>query len=234
MIPIFIITCNRLEVLKQSIKSYHDCIKTPHEIVIVDFGSTYEFTIEFLRDLERRGIKVYRNNRIRHLEDLNYIDHNIQDYFKNHPASNYVVTDPDVELDNVEGDILDIYGYLLEALPRIVAVGPMLKIDDIPDHYHNKRKVQVGHYRGFWSKKINSIKYKRKTIKFIYCSIDTTFAMNRAKTHWKRLQKSIRTMSPYSARHLDWYLDPKNLTPDQEYYIKYASRAVAHWSMEDY
>lgn len=229
MIPIFIITCDRLESLKESIQSYHDYIKTSFEIVIIDFGSTYKPTVNFLQGLEHNGIKVYWNGRIKYPRSFNFhIDYNIQDYFKDHPASNYVVTDPDITLDNTDGDILSVYSYLLEALPRIVIVGPMLRIDDLPDHYHNKEKLQIVHGQNFWLKEIRNIKYKNKVIKYVHCKIDTTFAMNRVGTHWRRLQRSIRTMSPYSARHLDWYLDPKNLTPDQKYYMKYASRKIAH------
>jgi hypothetical protein len=175
------------------------------------------------------------NGRIIHPRHLNYfVGHAIQGYFKNHPASNYIVTDPDIALDNVDGDILDVYSYLLKALPEIRVVGPMLRIDDIPDYYQHKERARAGHFQNFWSRKVNDIKYKNKVIKYIYSKIDTTFAMNKAGTHWKRLQESIRTMSPYLARHLDWYVNSKNLTPDQEYYIKHASKAVAHWSMENF
>ena len=235
MIPIFIITCDRLKVLKESIQSYHDYIKTPFKIIIIDLGSTYKPTMEFLQSLKRNGITVYWNGRIKHARNLNFhVDYNIQNYFKNHPTSNYVVTDPDIALDNVDDDILDVYNYLLDILPEVGTVGPMLRIDDIPDYYHNKEKAQVLHFRNFWSKEIKNIKYKNKVIEYIYGDIDSTFGMNRAGTHWKRLQKSIRTMSPYLARHLDWYINPKNLTPDQKHYIKYASKAVAHWSMENF
>ena len=235
MIPIFIITCDRLKILRESIQSYYDCIKTPFEISIINFGSTYKPTVEFLRDLERSGTVVYWNGRIKYIRHLNsQVGHNIQDYFKGHPASNYVVTDPDIALDNADGDILDVYSYLLDVLPEISTAGPMLRIDDIPDHYHNKKRVQTLHFRNFWSREINNIEYKNKVIEYINGNIDTTFGMNRAGTHWKRLRKGIRTMPPYSARHLDWYLDPRHLTPDQKHYVKHASKAVAHWSMEDF
>ena len=53
--------------------------------------------------------------------------------------------------------------------------------------------------------------------------------MNRAGTRWKRLQSGIRTFTPYSARHLDWYINPKAMPPDQQYYMNCAS-PNAHWS----
>lgn len=231
MTPIFIITCDRLEVLKTSIRSYYDSIETPFEIVAIDFGSAYEPTREFLRHLEYEGKKVYWKERIRFNTDLNSIDGVIQDYFEARPKSNYVVTDPDIALDNVKGDILDIYSHLLNSVPEASVAGPMLRINDIPDHYPRKKElISESLHVDFHSRKVNTIQYKDKVIKYIFALIDTTFGMSRAGTHWKRHVNGVRVLPPYSARHLDWYLDPENLTQDQKYYAEHASRKIAHWS----
>jgi len=231
MIPIFIITCDRLKVLEQSIQSYYDCIKTPFEIVIIDYGSTFMPTIKYLKILEDKKIKVYWKERLRLARTLNHNDAIIQDYFKTHPRSNYVVTDPDISLDNVRGDVLEVYAHLLENLP-VDVVGPMLKIDDIPDCYPRKEELlSNSEHAWFHSIPTAIIKYKNRNIEFIPTPIDTTFAMSRAGSHWKRKMKGARVLPPYAARHLDWYLDPKNLTPDQIYYMEHASRKTAHWSM---
>ncbi|MCK4823857.1 hypothetical protein KA005_49345, partial [bacterium] len=97
MIPIFIISCDRLEVLKQSIRSYRDFIKTSFEIVIIDFGSTYGPTLEYLKNLEHGKVKLHWKGRIVNKRHFNvHIGEVVQDYFKDHPISNYVVTDPDI------------------------------------------------------------------------------------------------------------------------------------------
>ena len=230
MVPIFIITCDRLEALKESIQSYYDCIKTPFEIIIIDFGSTYEPTLEYLKNLEHYGTKVYWKEKLSNKRRFNVrIDEIIQDYFKSHPKSNYVVTDPDIVLDNTDGDILEVYAYLLGILPENYIVGPMLRIDDLPDHYPLKEKVRFGGWETFYhSRKVNTIQYKGKAVNYVLVKIDTTFAMNRAETHWRRHRMAARVLPPYGARHLEWYLDPKNLTPDQEYYMKHASRTITH------
>jgi len=233
--PIFIITCDRLETLKQSIKSYQDFIKTPFEIVIIDFGSSYGPTLEYLKNLEHEKIKVHWKEKIANKRYFNiHIDEIIQNYFKDHPISNYIVTDPDIVLDNVDGDILDVYAYLLGILPENFIVGPMLKIDDLPDHYPLKN-IALYYERMFNipNIKVNAVQYKGKTIKYIFAKIDTTFAMNRAGTHWRRHRKAVRVLSPYAAKHLEWYLDPKNLTEDQKYYMEHASRAITHTLSED-
>lgn len=229
MIPIFIISCDRLKALEQSIRSYHDNIKTPFEIIIVDFGSTFIPTLKYLRNLEDKKIKVYWRERIFRKKRLHTISISIKDYFGNHPKSNYVVTDPDIALDNVNGDILEVYTYLLEKLSQINVAGPMLRIDDIPDCYPKKKEVINWEMR-FHSKRKNTIQYKDNAIKYIFSRIDTTFGLHRIGSRFNRKKLAARVFSPYSARHLDWYLDPGNLTPDQEYYMKHASGGITNWS----
>lgn len=229
MIPIFILTCDRLEVLKASIRSYNDSIKTPFEIVIVDFGSTYEPTREFLRHLEYEGKKVYWRERIIIHSEIRCIDGIVQDYLKDRPGSKYVITDPDIVLDNVEGDVLELYSYLLESISKLDVVGPALRTDDIPDHYPKKEEV-VKWETQFQIGKVNTIQYGDKTIRYVFAPIDTTFGMYRAGGIWRGIKCGIRVLAPYSAKHLDWYLDPENLSPDQKHYLKHGSRRVGNWS----
>jgi len=230
MIPIFIISFERLDALKRSMRSYYENIKTPFKIVIMDFGSTFVPTLKYLKILEHKGIKVYWKGTLFNKRRFNlYIDRIIQDYFKNHPKSNYIVTDPDIALDNTDGDILEVYAHLLGILPENFVVGPMLRIDDFPDHYPLKEEVVFRSWETFYhSRKVNTIQYKGKAVKYVLVRIDTTFAMNRAGTHWRRHRMAARVLPPYGARHLEWYLDPKNLTPDQEYYMEHASRGITH------
>ena len=230
MIPIFIITYDRIEVLKKSIQSYRDQIGGALEFIIIDTGSTYPPTIEYLNELEDGGVKVYWGKQIGKPPSLNKINKYIQDYFKTHPASNYVVTDPDILLDNVNSDILEIYSRLLDVLPEIEVVGPMLRIDDIPDYYPLKEQLlSNSRHEKFHAQPRHIISLKKQRVKYIFAKIDTTFGMFRAGSQWRRLQAGIRTFAPYSAKHLDWYIDPQNLTDDQRYYMQSASR-VAHWS----
>jgi len=232
MIPIFILTYDRLTVLKKSIQSYYDYIKTPFEIVIIDFGSTYEPTLEYLRNLEREGIKIHWGERMLRKVDVDRpVQKAVGDYFKNHPASNYVVTDPDIALDNVRGNVLEVYACLLEKFPSIPIVGPMMRIDDMPDYYPCKESVinwEVNlNSRGL--RNVHHIRYKGKIVKYIsHTRLDTTFRMNRAGTLWKRSKRAFRVLPPYGARHLDWYLDPKNLTQDHKYYMEHAVWGISH------
>lgn len=236
MIPIFIITCDRLEVLKESMESYEKNINTPFKVIICDQGSTYRPTVEFIKKLGSNGVNVYWRGDVNIGKERNLardnigINNHIQDYFRTHPTSNYIVTDPDILFDNIKSDIFEVYAYLLKSLPEISVVGPMLRIDDIPEHYPlRKRLLTKSRHKVFHGREVYSDFYNGEEIKFIYAKIDTTFGMYRAGSQWRRLQCGIRVFAPYSAKHLDWYIDPKKMTEDQKYYMKRASRN-AHWS----
>ena len=144
-------------------KSYSDYIKSPFEIVICDQGSTFEPMVEFLEKLESEGIRVNRwemNSNYGEERNLRRDDTKIKkdiwNYFETHPRSNYVITDVDILLDNVNGDILDVYAYFLGKLPQITTVGSMLRIDDIPDYYPLKETLingKMGCHKRFHSLK---------------------------------------------------------------------------------
>ena len=233
MMPIFIITCDRLTCTREAIVSYRECIGQEFDLVIVDFGSTYQPLLEYLRQLEDSGIKIYWKDAICNANQLNGVSMCIEDYFKSHPTSNYVVTDPDIELDNTPDDILDIYSYFLDTFHNANVVGPMLRIDDIPDCYPLKEQLisgKRGYHGKFHAQPVNVIYRGNTKLEYIFAPIDTTFGMYRTGAKWARLKFGIRVLPPYGARHLDWYVDPNNLTPDQKYYMEHASKGIANWS----
>ena len=200
--------------------------KTPFEIVFYDSYSTYQPTINFLKSQENDNKKVYWSKTNNHKGIINAV----KDYLKKNKKCKYfVITDPDIELDNVNSDILDFYKFLLNKF-RVTSVGPMLRIDDIPNFYPYKKKVISSHTKQFWNKKPIGVKYKNQTFPIQFSPIDTTFQLfsrNNIPNDFPN-SKCIRCYSPYSARHLDWYINDKKLSPDQIYYSRNATN-IAHW-----
>ena len=226
-VPIFIIVHNKFEILKQTIASYEKYIKTPFKIVYHNVATTYEPTLQFLKEQELLGRVVYNTK----INDHHTVTQTIDDYYQKHPlCEHYVMTDPDIELDNVNGDILELYIHTLKET-KAVSVGPMLRIDDIPDYYSRKDMAIDYHTQQFWSQDKFIIPFKKEKYRFIACSTDTTFQLCSFKNRPTRFPhpESIRFFSPYSARHLDWYIDPNNLTPCQKYYQQTASD-ISHWN----
>lgn len=225
-VPIFVVVRDRLEALKTSLESYQKFIKTPFEIVIHDNASTYGPTIQFLKELEKQGTKVYWNKK----NDIRAVNESVKDWMgKNSGVKYYVITDPDVALDEVDGNILDLYKALLDANSHALVVGPMLEIDNLPDHYPLKKQVIKSHYYQFWQHTPTILQYSGKECKVQKAAIDSTFGMYRRGYVWNGPCDGIRTHKPYAALHLDWYLDPDNLSEDQEYYKNNVSSKIGGW-----
>jgi len=238
-IPIFIISFNKLTVLKQAIKSYYEYIATPFEIVIHDTGTSFPDTLEYLKQLEDKGIRVYRfkHKKFKFKQDMYaLVNQSISRYFleTGNDSRFYCVTDPDMAFyEKTRKNVLVFYASLLDMFheSELYKVGPMPKMDDIPDHYPLKELV-FKKYRG---KRINEfgeeIKFDKFIIKYREANV-TPFAMYRRYSTFFKKRLSFRIGEPYDARHLDWYLDYKNLTEDQKYYmsIEYCNSDISHWS----
>lgn len=226
-IPIFIIVHDQFEILKKSVKSYEDQIKTPIQIIFHNVASTYYETLQYLKEQESKGYKVYHSAVNNHHTVINSVNHYLSE---NKECEYCVITDPDIELFNVKGDILEVYIAALNKLKK-TSVGPMLEIDDIPDFYPRKKEAIAGHTSQFWSKPRHNFDLVGGTCQYIDCSTDTTFQLFSAKNIPRTFphDNSIRFLAPYSAKHLDWYVDPDNLTPCQIYYLNNSSN-VSHWS----
>ncbi len=226
-IPIFIIVHDQYEILKKSVESYEKYIKTPFKIIFHDVASTYLDTLDYLKQKRTEGHEVYRSEINNHHTVIN----SVKDYIQQNPDCEYcVITDPDIELNNVRGDILQVYIHTLNKLNK-TSVGPMLEIHDIPDHYPRKKLVLEGHGKQFWNKPRQQISFKTDTFQYIDCNTDTTFQLFSARNIPKTFPhaNSVRFLSPYSARHLDWYIDPNNLTKCQEFYLENTT-SISHWN----
>lgn len=223
-IPIFIIVHDRITVLKKTVKSF-DQIKTPHEIIFHDVSSTYPDCLKYLEEMKNKGYRVYRSEKNHHHTVMTSIQH----YLAEHPECQYyVLTDPDVELDNVNEDILDYYIWLIENYGKHLVVGPMLRIDDIPDYYPRKQLAIKLHTQQFWHKQPIPIEWKGNTCHIQHSLIDTTFQLVHRDNNQSFPRPGIRCYAPYSARHLDWYIDPNDMNDDQKYYSSRATQ-IAHW-----
>ena len=230
-IPIFVIVHNQYEILKKSVNSYEKYIKRPIEIIFHNVASVYFETLKYLKEKENDGYTVYNSNINNHHTVMN----SVKDYLKKNPKCEYIIiTDPDIELFNVNGDILDLYIYALNKLNKISA-GPMLEIKDIPDYYYNKTAAIKGHTNQFWSKKRKNILFKNQRYQYIDCNTDTTFQIFSSKKIPKSFPhtNSIRFLSPYSAKHLDWYVNANNISPC-ELFCNMNTTKISHWNNSDW
>jgi GT2 family glycosyltransferase len=229
-IPIFIISYNRLTVLRESIRSFYENIGQDFRLIIHDNASTFPPLLEYLRELEQQGIEVVHHPVNPPLAGLAAaVAGTISAWMARNDADYYVVTDPDIALDGTFPNILEFYAWMLDNLEEVNVVGPMLRIDDLPDCYRWKTAVIREHTRQFWGRLPNTIRWKRNNYHVLPAPIDTSFGMYRAGFPFERLNMGLRTYAPYVARHLDWYIDQDRPTEDQVYYSRTVSFDIAHW-----
>lgn len=193
-IPIFIIVHDRVTCLKRSVKSFLENINTPIKLIFHNNLSTYSPCIDYLNQMRNEGHIVYDSN----INSHKSINNSVRDYLNKHPECEYfVITDPDIELNNKNSDILEFYIYHSKKFNNKRVIGPMLKIDDIPDHYPYKNKTIVKHTDQFWHKKPHKIQYKDVLYDFQFALIDTTFQLcHRSFKDRDFAREGIRTYYP--------------------------------------
>lgn len=234
-IPLFVITFERLEATKAAINSYRKFFGDAVDIIIQDNGSEYPPMVAYLKEKEREGIKIYRRSKLRCIQDLSKIALTVEYHLKYiKPVDYYIVTDCDIYFDKADSEMFEYYAWLLDKFPKIHGIAPMLEIRDIPEHYPMRESLLKDKAR-LWddSNKQVMVSYKGEERKVYHCSIDTTFLMRKASTWCTRCMGCLSTMEPYIAKHWDWYINPANIPPGQQYYMKHAHSDIVHYSKLD-
>lgn len=214
-VPIIINNYNRLTYLKLLIDSL--TVRGYHNIYIIDNNSTYPPLLDYYTVCP---YKVFRLNR-----NVGYLAIWKTDIYKQFWKSYYVYTDSDMEIDeNCPDNFIQKFIDILEKYPWCQKAGFALRIDNLPDCYHNKESV-IFHESRFWEDEIEDGIYQAE--------IDTTFALYRPFSGGKadRYQKTYRTGFPYVIKHMPWYADSSSLSSEDEFYINTITQST-HWSQQ--
>ncbi|WP_295681207.1 hypothetical protein [uncultured Fibrobacter sp.] len=214
--PIYIISFNRLSLVKQTVEWLKK--NGYSNINIVDNCSTYKPLVEYLSSCDCKVIRmkgnyghevVYRHPRFFFIRNFTF----------------FALTDPDLmPVSECPSDFIEVFVKAMFKYPKFPKVGFSLKLDDIPDEYYLKAEVLKWETR-FYDNKIECNKV------VLYDSrIDTTFAVNAPLLFKSRRKKysGIRTGFPYQVRHLPWYGEKKS--DELEYYLKSVRKDVSNWN----
>lgn len=224
---IFVISYNRVSVLKESLESYLRFVDSK-DIYIIDKGSDYQPLLEYYEALRANGVNIiYSNPLIGGPDALNEIS-DVIDKFKD-GYTHYAVTDPDISLATADPGALDVYIHFLELFPSVEIAGPMLGIIDIPKEYPARAWCWKRHVDQFWHKIPKTLAHRGRNIHYQFALIDTSFGVVRSSTRFRRLLKGVRVYQPYEAQHLDWYITESNMPEDQRHYMLTSNQNVAHW-----
>ncbi|MFL6721662.1 MAG: glycosyltransferase family A protein [Sphingomonas sp.] len=227
-VPIFVISFNRGEYLNRTIKSYR-AQNIPVEIIIHDNGSDEPATLELLREFSSAGVKIYRYEPIHQPDDLNNVELSVRRHARETGHGGpYVVTDCDIDLSIARADALRVYIEVLDMFKDVECVGPMLRITDIPKSYPLFNRVMARHISQFWGREPEWANLSVGNVAYLKHRIDTTFAVHRPGSVFRRLKAGIRLYHPFEARHLDWYASH----PGSTNYSRTSSPAISHWSNE--
>merc|ERR1711998_67775 len=209
VVPIFIIFRDRLSHLKECIASIKRRVDSPYQIVIHNHETTYLPAMQYLNTLKQQGIPVYTQTlntpqAIRALnssislnateveelreQTLHLVRRTIKQYREEHGLfSFYVVTDPDMELAaDTPGDILWLYEHILETEPQVVAVGPSMITDQLPDGPLKAAAIEEEEPHGPPHALEKYVVWEEKAKKLYLAPLDTSFAMYRGNWEFKR------------------------------------------------
>jgi hypothetical protein len=197
------------------------------DVVIVDHDSAYGPAVAWLADLETYADEVNQDavptifwGDNRHPRDLWRPGGSIEQLVG--AGEPFIVTDCDVVPDeSCPADWPTFLGDLLDAEPTAVKAGLGLRTDDLPEHFAHRDQVRA------WEANYQPPRaWPVDPWGAVWADIDTTLAMYRRFEPF-RLGPAIRTTAPYVARHLPWYENSANLTPEQVFY--YERTAHGHW-----
>jgi hypothetical protein len=211
-VPIIINNRNRLTYLKQMIDWFKKAGYT--NIIVLDNNSNYEPLLKFYKESNVNVIYLKKN--------YGHLAFWSSGTYKKFYADYYVYTDPDVvPIDQCPNDLMQHFMKLLKKYSNIEKVGFGLKIDDLPQFYNKKQEV-IDWETKFWKKEIEKDVFD--------AALDTTFALYKPYTRgdlW--VQNALRTGGNYVVRHLPWYEDSANITPENKFYQDNAKPGASHW-----
>lgn len=219
-IPILINNFNRLDLLKKQIEWLLN-LDDKVAILIVDNLSTYPPLLDYYKNIDHPLVQVIYLNFNSWRKGVEYIGRKKLPGFKK-----YIITDSDLlPYHNTPKNIVGHLSMLLDQYPEYNHIGSSLEIDDLPD-YNPLKETIIRHESIFWpplAKCLNNEVYVAK--------IDTTFAMYRNSSTPLDTEPALRAVRPYTLKHVDWYLNPKNHTQEFKYYLR-SCKSFATWAHE--
>ncbi len=223
-IPVIIINFNQLANLKELVSFL--LARKFENIVIIDNNSTYPPLLDYYESIKGTVTVEIMPKNYGHM--VFFEDKRLQEKYG---RGYYIVTDPDIlPHPELPFDFMEI---MLKKMDKyhfgIQKVGFALEIDTIPDHFPLKEKV-LNWERQYWTNELEKDVF--------HADIDTTFALYKPKypskfnTKTRRFYEAIRLGGNFTSKHMGWYLNPKDLSDEQRYYMQTSSES-ASWKFDE-
>ena len=218
-IPIYIISFNRLEYVKQMVDWLTDF--GYKKIIIIDNNSDYRPLLDYYKTIDCKVIYMKKN--------YGYlVFYKSMKFFFKRNFSFYILTDPDLSpVEGTKSNFVEVFCKIMLNHLELTKVGSSLKIDDLPDEYYLKQEVID------WEKKFYYNPFQEKYLEGINlynAEIDTTLSLNSPFVFVAHVNKrfAIRVGEPYQMRHLPWYLVKE--TKENNHYCKTIRTDMTNWN----
>ena len=205
-IPVVINNFNRLTYPLQLLEFLEHCGFT--NIIVLDNNSTYPPLLEFYETTRYKVIREKKNHG--HLALWR------SGLYHRYKWNYFVYTDPDVvPINECPENFIEYFKSILDEYYSRDKVGFGIRIDDLPDSFTHKEEI-VRFEKRYWGKEVKPGIYD--------APIDTTFALYKPFSNLKAEETytlpAFRFGFPYLIKHLPWYIDSKNLSAEENYYLQ--------------
>ncbi len=218
-VPVLINNFNRLETLRTQVE-WLLALEGDVSVVIIDNASTYPPLLDFYRSLAHPAVQVVRLGFNSCSKGAAHVAARLRGFPR------FVVTDPDlVPYPTTPRDVIAHLADLLARYPDYNHVGLSLEIDDLPVHVFRRDRI-VQHESQYWSPQA-----VRLNDEVYVAPVDTTFAMYRDTSRVQAFAPALRTCRPYTLKHVDWYVDPSDLSEEYRYYLRVCT-PYATWATD--
>ena len=219
-IPILINNFNRLDLLRKQIDwllSMEDKVS----IIIIDNLSTFPPLLEFYENISHPQVQVVYLKFNSWRKGAEYLGEKKLSGF-----DKYIITDSDLlPFESTPKNLIGYLSTLIDKYPNFNHIGTSLEINDLPDHNPLKEKI-VKHESQYWAPTAEVMNEEVSI-----ALVDTTFAMYRNTSRVLPTGPALRTLRPYTLKHVDWYLDPNKNTAEHQYYLD-SCKSFATWAHE--
>ncbi|WP_119300518.1 glycosyltransferase family protein [Dongia deserti] len=198
--PIFL-TCGDLGARLQAIAASYRTQSVPTELVLIDGGAGGEKAQGAIGRLQQDGALVRVIDPGTPEQQAQSLQHVIRDYFKRWgEPQRYAIASGAVDFSTTSAEAFALYDELLDRFPDVEAVGPMLRVQELP-----RTHPALGHeIAAHWSREPIWCDTSLGHIAVVRSSLFGNFALCRAGVGHLPPKSGLRVHHPFDAHALDW------------------------------
>ncbi len=199
-LPVFLPCCDLGTQLERIAAAYRrQSVAT--ELVLIGGGAAGLETQQAIEALQQDGVQVRVIDPGTPEQQAKSLQHVIQQYFKRwSELQRYAIASGAIDFSNTSPDAFALYDELLDCFPEVEAVGPMLRIQDLPFAHPALRSEIAEH----WLQERSSCKTSLGTVSVVQASLIGNFALCRADGRHRPPRSGLRVHHPFDARNLAW------------------------------